>query len=220
MSKKCCPNGHWYDPSIYGDQCPMCPTDGSAAGGVNSSTDFQNSVGLANPNSDGHTIISGPGRNVGGFNAANGGPDVSGPTKLRPQDSIPDEVAGNGGHTVIRRPGGANAATNRQGRKLVGFLVTYNHDPMGKAYNLYEGRNFIGRDSNCDISISDDTQMSGRHMSILYRSVDDKFKFRDEQSSNGTFVNKELLDDGELQNYDIIRVGSTLFIFIAIPKIG
>lgn len=91
---------------------------------------------------------------------------------------------------------------------------------MGKAFNIYEGRNYVGRDTNCDISVPDDPQMSSRHMSILYRSVDNKFKFRDEQSSNGTFVNKELLDDGELENYDIIRVGSTLFIFIAIPKIG
>ena len=49
--------------------------------------------------------------------------------------------------------------------------------------------------------------MSGRHMSILYRNVDNKFKYRDEQSSNGTFVNKELSDEGELQNYDIIRLG-------------
>uniref|UniRef100_UPI0040276C70 FHA domain-containing protein n=1 Tax=Prevotella sp. TaxID=59823 RepID=UPI0040276C70 len=56
--------------------------------------------------------------------------------------------------------------------------------------------------------------------SILYRNVDNKFKFRDEQSSNGTFVNKELADEGELQNYDIIRLGGTVFIFIAIPKLG
>jgi pSer/pThr/pTyr-binding forkhead associated (FHA) protein len=105
-------------------------------------------------------------------------------------------------------------------RKLVGFLVTYNRDPNGRSYNIYEGRNFIGRDQSCDICVPDDDQMSGRHMSILYRNVDDKFKFRDEQSSNGTFVNKELLDDGELQNYDIIRAGKTIFIFIAIPRIS
>ncbi len=91
---------------------------------------------------------------------------------------------------------------------------------MGVSYNIYEGRNYIGRDASCDISIPEDTQMSSRHMSILYRNVDHKFKFRDEQSSNGTFVNKQLLDDGELENYDIIRVGSTLFVFVAIPQIG
>lgn len=128
--------------------------------------------------------------------------------------------AGGQSHTVIRRPGMTPGMQQATGRRLVGFLVTYNRDPMGKAFNIYEGRNYIGRDASCDISVPDDSQMSGRHMSILYRTVDDKFKFRDEQSSNGTFVNKELLDDGELQNYDIIRAGSTLFIFIAIPKIG
>ncbi len=106
-----------------------------------------------------------------------------------------------------------------EGRKLVGFLVTYNRNPLGRAFNIYEGRNVIGRDASCDIAIPDDNQMSGKHMSIRYLSGNNKFRFHDEMSSNGTYVNKELLDDGELQNYDIIRIGSTLFIFIAIPQI-
>lgn len=25
MPKKVCPNGHIYDSSIYGDECPLCP---------------------------------------------------------------------------------------------------------------------------------------------------------------------------------------------------
>ena len=144
------------------------------------------------------------------------GRDPHGPTMMRPND------AGAEGHsrTVIRRaPGQATPGGQAPSRKLVGFLITYNRDPNGRAYNIYEGRNFIGRDPSCDVSIPDDDQMSGRHMSILYRNVDDKFKFRDEQSSNGTFVNKELLDSGELENYDIIRAGSTIFIFLAIPRI-
>ena len=124
--------------------------------------------------------------------------------------------------TVIRQNpavmGGA-VKPNDMGRKLVGFLVTYNRTPMGKAYNIYEGRNVIGRDPSCDICVEDDVQMSSHHMSIRYLSGNNKFRFHDEMSSNGTYVNKELLDDGELQNYDIIRVGSTLFIFIAIPQI-
>lgn len=126
------------------------------------------------------------------------------------------------GRTVIRHNtaamGGA-VKPGEEGRKLVGFLVTYNRTPMGKSYNIYEGRNMIGRDPSCDICVEDDNQMSGHHMSIRYLSGNNKFRFHDEMSSNGTYVNKELLDDGELQNYDIIRVGSTLFIFIAIPQI-
>ena len=49
--------------------------------------------------------------------------------------------------------------------------------------------------------------------------VDNNMNFIYLGSSRPSYVNKELLDDGELQNYDIIRVGSTLFIFIAIPQI-
>lgn len=28
MPKKVCPNGHIYDSSIYGDECPLCPKGG------------------------------------------------------------------------------------------------------------------------------------------------------------------------------------------------
>lgn len=28
MPKKVCPNGHIYDLSIYGDECPLCPKGG------------------------------------------------------------------------------------------------------------------------------------------------------------------------------------------------
>ena len=55
--------------------------------------------------------------------------------------------------TVIRQNpamrGGVAPKPGETGRKLVGFLVTYNRTPLGKAYNIYEGRNFIGRDAEC-----------------------------------------------------------------------
>lgn len=218
MQKKRCPNGHVYDPSIYGDQCPLCPAGKPApAGGSGPATQ------LGGAPSGLHTHIAGavppPIPTGGGFASATPKQpfqDVSGTTRMRPQESTPR----GGGHTVIRHANRSGGAAATPMRKLVGFLVTYNRDPNGKAFNIYEGRNFIGRDPSCDICISDDDMMSGRHMSILFRNVDSKFKFRDEQSSNGTFVNKQLLDDGELENYDIIRAGNTIFIFIAIPNIG
>lgn len=219
MQKKTCPNGHVYDPGIYGDQCPLCPAvaDAPAGAGAGPATH----LGFApqtGPAAGPHTHIAGNGAAAAGLVSGMPHPsDMSGTTRFRPMEAEPR----GGGHTVIRhagRPGGPQA--NTPSRRLVGFLVTYNRDPNGRAFNIYEGRNFIGRDPGCDISIPDDDQMSGRHMSILYRNVDNKFKFRDEQSSNGTFVNKELLDDGELQNYDVIRAGSTIFYFIAIPFVS
>lgn len=216
MQKKTCPNGHVYDPGIYGDRCPLCPAEADATGSGYSAP----ATHLAAPRDPApatgglHTHIAGG--QPGGFGVPNM-QDPSGSTRFRPQEAEPR----GGGHTVIRHAGGAGARQAKApSRRLVGFLVTYNRDPDGRAFNIYEGRNFIGRDPGCDISVPDDDQMSGRHLSILYRNVDNKFKFRDEQSSNGTFVNKELLDDGELQNYDVIRAGSTIFYFIAIPFVS
>lgn len=220
MPKKVCPNGHIYDSSIYGDECPLCPKGAAVsappAGGMPGGMPAFESAGPGT-----HvTPPAGAPQMPGAVPSAVPGmapvPDASGETQVRGRAGS----APVGGGTVIRQPGAAGGRPAGSGRKLVGFLVTYNRNPMGKAFNIYEGKNYIGRDRSCDISVPEDNQMSGRHMSILYRNVDNKFKYRDEQSSNGTFVNKELSDEGELENYDIVRLGSTVFIFIAIPKLG
>lgn len=159
MPKKVCPNGHIYDSSIYGDECPLCPKGGNNMGfnpqpnldmstmarGPQDSSVFQPEQG---------THISTPNAQAfgnGGNGAMFGGQDASGETKIRPQQpNVQQPQAPIGGGTVIRQPKGAAAG---KGRKLVGFLVTYNGDPLGKAFNLYEGKNFIGRDQSCDISL-------------------------------------------------------------------
>lgn len=161
----------------------------------------------------------------GGMNGGSA-QDPTGNTKVAPnlKQKLQENAAGAqaGARTTIRHNpavAGSMKAAAPGDRKLVGFLVTYNRTPMGKAFNIYEGRNYVGRDKECDICVPDDTMMSGKHLLIRYLSGNNKFSFKDEMSSNGTYVNKELIDEGELQNYDIIRVGNTLFIFIAIPQI-
>jgi len=118
------------------------------------------------------------------------------------------------GGTVILGP--ENSDEGR--KKLVGFLVTYSHLSNGEFFPLYEGRNFIGQSSSSNVCIKGDLSVSEKHLSILFRTVDRKFKFKDEQSSNGTFINEELIDEGELKNFDIIRIGTTQLIFMAIPQ--
>ena len=103
------------------------------------------------------------------------------------------------------------------GRKLTGFLVSYSTTPNGEFFPLYEGKNFIGRGAPSNVIIQGDSLISEKHLSILYRTVDKKFKFKDEQSSNGTFVNNELLDEGVLKNNDIIKIGATCLLFMEIP---
>jgi hypothetical protein len=120
------------------------------------------------------------------------------------------------GGTVIQGIGENNKPAD--GKKLAGFLVSYSNNPLGDYFPVLEGRNYIGRDDSATIRIQNDSLISGKHISILYRSVDKKFKFRDEQSSNGSFVNEKLIDEGELKNLDVIRIGSTRLLFIAIPQ--
>ena len=37
----------------------------------------------------------------------------------------------------------------------MGWIVSFDIDPMGKDYKIFEGRNFVGSSSKCDIAIID-----------------------------------------------------------------
>ena len=97
----------------------------------------------------------------------------------------------------------------RSGRKLVGWLVSYSFDKMRVYFRLYEGRNIVGRDIDCNITLPDKT-ISGKHATILFKN--DKFKIKDELSSHGTFVNDQDIEEEavELHDNDIIRIGETV----------
>ena len=119
------------------------------------------------------------------------------------------------GEDVIAELEGGTKITQkeyRSERKLVAWLVTYSFDKMGVDFRLYEGRNVIGRDIECNITIPDKT-ISGKHATILFKN--DKFKIKDELSSHGTFVNDRDIEDEtvELHDNDIIRIGETVLKF-------
>ena len=91
-------------------------------------------------------------------------------------------------------------------RKLVGWLVTFSWSDKGEDYRLYEGRNLLGGDKSSDIVLSDPA-VSSSHCIILFRG--DKAKIKDELSSNGTYVNGHEVEESELNDGDMIRVGKT-----------
>ena len=100
----------------------------------------------------------------------------------------------------------------REVRKLVGWLVSYTLDPMGVDFKLYEGRNIIGRDMDCNITVNDN-MVSSKHAVLLFRAG--KYSVTDSQSSHGTFVNDVdiELEPYYLQDGDVIKVGQTVFKF-------
>lgn len=94
------------------------------------------------------------------------------------------------------------------GRRIVGWLITFDGNPDGTAHTLREGRNLIGRDAErCDIVIEDE-MVSSLHALIVLRGG--KQSITDQQSQNGTFLNEEdVLAPTDLTDGDVVRLGRT-----------
>jgi hypothetical protein len=96
--------------------------------------------------------------------------------------------------------------------RIVGWLVTYSHNPDGDDFRIYAGYNRIGANPVCDVQVEDET-VSGSHAIIVYR--DGRCLIKDDLSRNGTFVNgREITEAQPLQSYDQVRVGNTTLIFV------
>lgn len=190
MATKKCANGHQYDASIYGDNCPFCPQQHDHTAVISSSHE------------EGATSVIGDGAGL--------------PTA--PVSQADPEYAG--GHTVIIRTGEAKEGeANGGGKRLVGLLVSYSANPLGEVYKIYEGRNIIGRANTCDIAIPSDNNLSGQHLLILYVEAEGIVWAEDQKSSNGTYINGKFARGMiELHTNDIIVIGGTKFIFFQIPK--
>ncbi len=136
-----------------------------------------------------------------------GGPDV----RAGEAAEMPPPVM----RTLLMEPSGAPAPAaegNMAGnRKLMGWLVTFDRAPLGQDFQLREGRNVIGSAPDCDVCINGDPNVSARHLTLLFRLGE--MLFRDELSTNGTFINGHLSNEGLLQDGDRIRIGSTHLLF-------
>ena len=189
MATKVCKNGHHYDSSIYGDNCPFCPSD--------SGTRVSDS---------GETVI-------------NGGEEYTAPVDDKKTETY-NPTAGfddyGGGHTIIRTAGGDD---NSGDRKIIGLLVTYNTKPSGEIFPLYEGRNVVGRDPRESSIVVRDGNISAKHLLILYRAIEGVYWASDMDSSNGTYINGAFVSERvKLHTNDVIVIGATKFVFLAIPQ--
>lgn len=183
---KLCPNGHYYDEKL-GD-CPYCPKP-------------QNTQ-IPTVMNDDKTVI----HNAGGdsnndktqiFTPQGGGNDA-GLDKTRIVN--PSQQTNMGPIEPVKNS-----------RKLVGWLVSYTIDENGVDYKLFEGRNSIGADKGNDIVIGNDAAISTKHLTILFRLG--TFKYKDELSTNGTFINGVIGDEGNLADGDMVKIGNTEFRF-------
>lgn len=112
-------------------------------------------------------------------------------------------------------------------RRIVGVLISYTWRHEGELFAIREGRNHIGRgkiisDPNhrdCEVMVPMDERMSETHALILCRHG--MYELIDQEASNGTFLNQEMImanQSNELDNYAEIRTGHTIWTFIKIEN--
>lgn len=179
---KLCSNGHYFPDNV--EECPYCPKI---------SKNIQNMELDKTKVDSGDNSLNDKTQIFGGNTNNN-----LGKTQIHHDDSSQDQP-------------NFNPNKNTAGRKLTGWLVSFTMDPLGVDFRIYEGRNIIGSDPQCDIVISGDTSVSSKHVTILFRLG--IFKFKDELSTNGTYVNDEFREEGNLNDGDVVKLGNTVLKF-------
>ena len=90
-------------------------------------------------------------------------------------------------------------------------LVMIYGSELGKRYNIPDGTFFIGRDEASDINI-DEEEISRKHCRVTSRK--NQILLADLGSTNGTYVNDEIIDERLLADGDLVKVGRAVFKFL------
>jgi len=91
------------------------------------------------------------------------------------------------------------------------LVVIYGME-LGKKFNLNRAQIIIGRSSKADIQI-DQESVSRNHCKII--NTGKAILLRDMGSTNGTYINDELIDEYVLKDGDFIKVGRCIFKFLS-----
>ena len=97
-------------------------------------------------------------------------------------------------NTVVMKPheNKPSEKKSQEYRKLIGWLVTFDLSPEGTDFKIREGKASIGRGSKNDIIIPV-SEVSDQHCILLFRNG--KLLINDNLSTNGTFLNGEMIED-------------------------
>ncbi len=104
----------------------------------------------------------------------------------------------------------SNIAERAAGRPAA-LVVIYGPD-VGRKIDVRGRALSIGRSSACDIPL-ELKSVSRRHAEVTTRG--ERVFLRDGGSTNGTYLNDGRVDEAELRNGDLIKIGRVIFRFIA-----
>lgn len=185
---KTCKNGHNYDSSL--DECPYCPKS-EVATVIKTATQSQK------------TVID----KQAGIKTS---PDISktktGAAKTAVASAPIEKTVVVQQETPKEKPAQETSAS----QKLIGWIVSFDFDPSGTDYKIFEGKNKVGKSNSCRIVIND-TSVSDEHALLFFGNG--KIILQDELSTNGTFVNDKRIDERvQLKDGDKIKFGNISFI--------
>lgn len=92
------------------------------------------------------------------------------------------------------------------------LLISTRGAVSGSRYLLDEDEVTVGRDPHADILL-DDSTVSRHH--AVFRRTNGTFEVIDAGSLNGTYVNRQRVDDAQLKNGDEIMIGKFRLVFFA-----
>lgn len=89
-------------------------------------------------------------------------------------------------------------------------LMVLTGNGIGRLITVDKPELLAGRDPSSDIHI-DDSRVSNRHARIIFS--EGRYFIEDLGSSNGTYVNSQIVAKAELRENDLIKLGRTLLVF-------
>lgn len=100
----------------------------------------------------------------------------------------------------------------------VGWIVCIEGSERGRDYKIKSDKNFIGRSEEMHIHIQGDTYISRRnHAVICYNPKQRNFMLIPGEGTGIIYANEEAVySPTELQSYDVIEMGKSKFLFMAL----
>lgn len=214
-----CENGHYYDADKY-SSCPHCTKSEELDDDVTVNMEQTGTFGRK-------TEQAAPGVQtmMGGQTMAGGQTTHTGQAAQRPgQDrmrtvSLMDavNVAAAPAHAVQDDDKTVSYYGGSMGTEpVVGWLVCVEGEMLGKAYELKNGKNFIGRAANMDVVLEGDPNVSReRHAIVTYEPKGRVFIAQPGESRELFYKNDQVvLMNAEMHDRDILSIGKTKLMFV------
>jgi diguanylate cyclase (GGDEF)-like protein len=97
-------------------------------------------------------------------------------------------------------------------RPLSACLVIISGANIGHQHQITVSQSMVGRSMNADIQIDDDS--ASRDHAFIIRDTSG-YRVRDNNSKNGCFLNDTRVDEHQMQDGDLLRIGGTILKFLS-----